>query len=121
MDRAREIYRSEKKCQKVMNKHYIIGFWITLGISIGLLVGGALTPPMFIIDGSIFKAVGLLFLWPTLAFGAKAVEDGRVAKLVLGNAHIQIGKDEDGNGLDDDFEAENKEIDEFKDDPYPDE
>lgn len=116
MDRAREIYRAEKKCQKVFNKHYIIGFWITLGISIGLLVGGALTPPMFIIDGSIFKAVGLLFLWPTLAFGAKAVEDGRVAKLVLGNAHIQIGKDENGNGLDDDWEAENNNDEEIVED-----
>lgn len=97
-----------------MNKHYIIGFWVTLGISIGLLVGGALTPPMFIIDGSIFKAVGLLFLWPSLAFGAKAVEDGRVAKLVLGNAHIQIGKDENNNGLDDDWESENNEEEEIE-------
>lgn len=121
MDRAREIYRSEKKCQKVFNKHYIIGFWVTLVISIGLMVGSALVPPLFIIDASIFKAVGLLFLWPTLAFGSKAVEDGRVAKLVLGNAHIQIGKDENNNGLDDDWEAEHQTNDDEKEDPYVDE
>lgn len=109
MNRAREIYRSEKKCQKALNKHYIIGFWVTLIISIGLLIGGALTPPMFIIDGSIFKAVGLLFLWPTLALGAKSIEEGRIAKLHLGQASLHIGEDNDGNGIDDDFEAETEE------------
>lgn len=112
MDRAREIYRAEKKCQKVFNKHYIIGFWITLGISIGLLVGGALTPPMFIIDGSIFKAVGELFLWPALALGAKSIEEGRIAKLHLGQASLHIGEDKDGNGLDDRYEAQQKEEEE---------
>lgn len=73
------------------------------------MVGSAFVPPLFVIDGSIFKAVGLLFLWPALAFGAKAVEDGRVAKLILGNAQIHIGKDKDENGLDDDWEKENNE------------
>lgn len=96
----------DNKCQKVLNKHYLIAFWITLGISIALFLGGALTPPMFIIDGSIFKAVGLLFLWPTLAFGAKAVEDGRIAKFNFGRSSINIGKDDDNNGLDDNYEKE---------------
>lgn len=91
-------------CQKVLNKHYIIAFWITLIISIGLFVGGALTPPRFLIDGSLFKAAGLLFLWPTLAFGAKAVEDGRIAKFNFGHGSINIGQDEDNNGLDDNYE-----------------
>ena len=109
------------KGQKTFHKHYVLAFWITLGISIGLMVGSAWVPPLFVIDGSIFKAVGLLFLWPALAFAALAVESGRVAKFNFGQGSIHIGKDEDGNGLDDDFEAENKEIDEFKDDPYPDE
>lgn len=93
-------------CQKVLNKHYLIAFWITLLISIGLFCGGSLTPPLFIIDGSIFKAVGLLFLWPSLAFGAKAVEDGRVAKFNFGHSSINIGKDDDNNGLDDNYEKE---------------
>ena len=94
------------KCQKILNKHYLIAFWITLLISIGLFLGGALTPPMFIIDGSIFKAVGLLFLWPTLAFGAKAVEDGRIAKFNFGRNSIHIGEDKDNNGIDDNYEKE---------------
>lgn len=120
MDKIREIYRSEKKCQKEFNKHYIIGFWVTLIVAVGLLITGFFMPPMAVIDGSILKAVGELMFWPAIAFGVKAVEDGRVAKLVLGNTQIQIGKDEDGNGIDDDFEAET-EVDDFKEDPYPEE
>ena len=110
MDRAREIYRSEKKCQKVFNRHYIIGFWVTLAVAVGLLITGFFMPPMAIIDGSILTAVGELMFWPAIAFGVKAVEDGRIAKLVLGNTQIQIGKDDNGNGLDDTWESENNEI-----------
>lgn len=91
--------------QKSLNRHYLIAFWVTLVLSIGLIVGGALTPPIFIIDGSIFTAVGLLFLWPTLAFGAKAVGDGRVAKFHFDHGSINIGQDSDGNGLDDNYEC----------------
>ena len=116
MEKEKDINR----CQKVFNKHYVIAFWVTLIISIGLMIGGALTPTLFIIDGSIFKAVGLLFLWPTLAFGAKAVEDGRVAKFNFGKASVHIGEDNNGNGLDDRYEAENITVDD-KEDPYIDE
>lgn len=100
--------KDTNKCQKVLKRHYIISFWITLAVAIGLIVGGALTPPMFIIDGSIFKAVGMLFLWAALAFGAKAVEDGRVAKFNFGQGSIHIGEDKDNNGLDDNYESEQK-------------
>lgn len=90
-------------CQKSLNRHYLIAFWVTLVLAIGLIVGGALTPPIFIIDGSIFTAIGLLFLWPTLAFGAKAVEDGKAAKFHFNHGSINIGQDSDGNGLDDNY------------------
>ena len=100
--------KDENKCQKVLKRHYIIAFWVTLIVAIGLIVGGALTPPMFVIEGSIFKAVGMLFLWAALAFAAKAVEDGRVAKFNFGQGSIHIGEDKDNNGLDDNYEAENE-------------
>lgn len=77
--------------KKIFNRHYVIAFWVTLTIAIALMVGGALTPPMFIIDGSIFKAVGEIFLWPALAFGAKALEDGKIAKISKGNTTVSIG------------------------------
>ena len=110
---SRMAKEQENKCQKAFNKHYVIAFWITLSIAIGLMIGGALTPPMFIIDGSIFKAVGELFLWPALALGAKAIEEGRIAKFNFGQGSIHIGEDKDGNGLDDGYEAQHQEEEEL--------
>jgi hypothetical protein len=97
------------KCQKVLHKHYVVAFWITLGISIGLMVGSAWVPPLFVIDGSTFKAVGLLFLWPALAFAALAVESGRVAKFNFGQGSIHIGEDENNDGFDDNWKKEQEE------------
>lgn len=102
MEKEKDINR----CQKVFNRHYVIAFWITLGVAIALLVAGFLTPPMAIIDGSILKAVGELMFWPAIAFGVKAVEDGRVAKLNFGQSSIHIGEDKDNNGFDDNWEKE---------------
>lgn len=103
----------DNKCQKAFNKHYIVAFWITLSISIGLMVGSAFVPPLFIIDSSIFKAVGLLFLWPSLALLAKSIEQGRVAKLNFGQGSIHIGQDENNNGFDDNWEEQHSEEDEI--------
>lgn len=95
-------------CQKVFNRHYVIAFWITLFFAVALLVTGFFMPPMAVIDGSILKAVGELMFWPAIAFGVKAVEDGRVAKINFGKATVRIGEDENNNGYDDDYEAENQ-------------
>lgn len=75
-------------------KQYIIAFWTTLIISIGLMVGGFFTPPKAEIDGSLLEATGLLFLWPALAFGNKALEEGKVAKINKGDTTITIGNDD---------------------------
>lgn len=109
------------KCQKVFNRHYVIAFWVTLCVAVALLITGFFMPPMAVIDGSILKAVGELMFWPAIAFGVKAVEDGRVAKINFGKTSVHIGDDKNGNGLDDGWEHQHKEIDEFKDDPYIDE
>lgn len=108
------------KCQKVFNRHYVIAFWTTLVVGIALIITGFFMPPMAVIDGSILKAVGELMFWPTIAFGVKAVEDGRVAKFHFGKSSIHIGEDKDGNGYDDAYDAEHR-MDEEKDDPYIDE
>lgn len=94
------------KCQKVFNKHYVIAFWVTLGVAVALLITGFFMPPMAVIDGSILKAVGELMFWPAIAFGVKAVEDGRVAKFNFGQASVHIGEDENNNGYDDNWEKE---------------
>lgn len=104
-------------CQKVFNRHYVIAFWVTLFFAVALLVTGFFMPPMAAIDGSILKAVGELMFWPAIAFGVKAVEDGRVAKINFGKATVRIGEDKDKNGLDDSYETQ-REMDTEKDDPY---
>jgi hypothetical protein len=84
----------------------MVAFWCTLIVAIGLIIGGFLIPPKGIIDGSVMTTVGELFLWPALGLGAKAIEDGRVAKFNFGNNSINIGVDENNNGLDDNYEQE---------------
>ncbi|MBQ2176783.1 MAG: hypothetical protein II453_17630 [Alphaproteobacteria bacterium] len=98
--------KEPNKCQKVFNRHYVVAFWVTLSVGVGLLVTGFFMPPMAVIDGSILKAVGELMFWPAIAFGVKAVEDGRVAKLNFGQSSIHIGEDKDNNGFDDNWEKE---------------
>ena len=76
-------------------KTYIIGFFVSLIVSIGLIIGGFFTPPKGVIDGSVLEAVGIIFLYPALAFGAKALEEGHTAKIVKGNTTISIGNQEE--------------------------
>lgn len=109
MESSREIYKDNQTCRKVFNKHYIVAFWCTLVVAIGLIIGGFLMPPKGVIDGSVMTSVGELFLWPALALGAKAIEEGRIAKFQIGHSTIHIGEDKDGNGLDDNWEKEQEE------------
>lgn len=77
-----------------LKKHYLWAFWISLICSIGLLLGGFFTPPTGQVDGSILEGAGLLFLWPALGFGAKALEENNRIKIQHGATTIQIGQDE---------------------------
>lgn len=76
-------------------KQYIIAFWSTLVIAIGLIVTGVCTPPYAEVDGSILESVGLLFLWPALSFGNKALEEGKTAKIQRGDTTISIGDNDE--------------------------
>ncbi len=77
-----------------LKKHYLIAFWISLTISIGLIIGGFLTPPQGEVDGSVLEAAGLIFLYPALSFAAKALEENNKIKIQHGQTTIQIGQDE---------------------------
>jgi hypothetical protein len=92
-------------------RHYIIAFWVTLSVSIGLIIGGFFMPPKGEIDGSVMTSVGELFLWPALAFAAKAIEEGKVVSFNAGHASVNVGKDEDGDGLDDAYQNAQQEED----------
>ena len=87
-------------------RQYVIAFWTTLLLAICLIVGGACTPPYAEIDGSILEASGLLFLWPALAFGNKALEEGKTAKIKRGNTTIQIGDVDDVGFQEEDFDED---------------
>lgn len=69
-------------------------FWICLIVSILLIVGGALTPPPFIIDSSIFIACGILFAFAALHVLDKAIEKGTGAKITKGDISLEIEKNE---------------------------
>lgn len=47
-------------------------------------------PPRGVIDSSVIMAVGELFLFPTLAFGGKALDDNHKVKISKGNLDIEI-------------------------------
>lgn len=89
-----------------LKKHYLWAFWISLICSIGLLVGGFLTPPTGQVDGSVLEGAGILFLWPALAFGAKALEEKNKIMIQHGQTTIQIGQDELEEGIEEDAETE---------------
>lgn len=78
-----------------IRNHYFVAFFVSLVISIGLIVGGFFMPPQGEIDGSVLKGVGELFLYPALAFAAKALDDDRKIKLQHGKTTITVGKTEE--------------------------
>ena len=66
-------------------------FYLTLALSILLIVGGFFCPPMGVIDGSVLTAVGEFFAFATLAQVPALIEatrNGRSIKLTKGNFDI---------------------------------
>ena len=82
-------------------KEAVIGnwtFWVCLFIAIFLLVGGALTPPAFIIDASIFRATGWLFAFAALGSFSRAVDKGLDASIKKGDFTFNVGKKDEDEG-----------------------
>lgn len=70
-------------------------FLITVMVSVGLIIASFLTPPMWIIDGSVLAAVGELFGFAALAEVGAAIERGHTASISHGNTTIEIRKEEE--------------------------
>lgn len=68
-------------------------FYICLTVSLSLIIGGFLVPPMGVIDGSVLTAVGELIVFPALAFGMRAVELGYDLRLQHGDTTMHISND----------------------------
>lgn len=87
-----------------VRRHYYIAFFVSLFVAISLMVGGFFCPPKGKIDGSVLEAVGIIFLWPALAFGAKALEEGHRAQIRKGDTTITLGEVlKDGDGFDEPY------------------
>ena len=70
-------------------------FLVSFFVSVGLIVGGFLVPPMGIIDGSILTAIGELLLFPTLLYAFRALELGYKFKFSKGDTSIEVHKKEE--------------------------
>lgn len=68
-------------------------FYITLTVSLMLIVGGFLVPPLGIIDGSVLTAVGLLLMFATLAQVPAIIDaarNGKSIKLTKGDFTAEV-------------------------------
>ena len=73
-------------------------FYLTLAISLLLIIGGFLLPPMGIIDGSVLTAVGELLMFGVLAqlpALIDAAKNGKSIKLTKGNSSIEVTSADD--------------------------
>ena len=72
-------------------KGHWIAFWICLLAAIFLMIGGAITPPPFEVDASIFKCVGWLFGFAALSQFPSIVQSGMKAIFRHGNTSLTVG------------------------------
>lgn len=77
-------------------------FLICLLTSVSLIIGSFLTPPLWIIDGSVLMAVGELFAFASLAQIVAAIERGKKAKISKGNMSLEVGENNDNKKENDD-------------------
>ena len=73
-------------------------FYLTLAISLLLIIGGFLLPPMGIIDGSVLTAVGELLMFGVLAqlpALIDAAKNGKSIKLTKGDSSIEVSSTQD--------------------------
>lgn len=73
-------------------------FYITLAVSIGLIVGGFFVPPLGIIDGSVITSVGLLLMFAVVAQIPdilRTIREGKHIKLSKGDFEVEVSADKD--------------------------
>ena len=81
-----------------MNSNAMKIFYLTLAISLLLIIGGFLLPPMGIIDGSVLTAVGELLMFGVLAqlpAIIDAAKNGKSIKLTKGDSSIEVSSPQD--------------------------
>ena len=74
-------------------------FYLTLAISLLLIIGGFLLPPMGIIDGSVLTAVGELLMFGVLAqvpHLLDAAKNGKSVKISKGDFSAEVSSETKG-------------------------
>lgn len=97
--------------RSLFKNHYTIAFFVTLAVALGLIIASMFIPPKGKVDPSVLTAVGEIFLWPALAMGAKALDDGKKARLQKGDMTLTIGDTDDDNDEKDDCYGRSEEDD----------
>lgn len=69
-------------------------FYITLTVSLMLIAGGFLVPPIGVIDGSVLTAVGLLLMFATIDKIPAAIKAGRSIRLQTGDFSAELSAPE---------------------------
>jgi len=67
-------------------------FYVTFFVSLVLIIGGFLVPPVGVIDGSVITSVGLLLMFAVVAqipSFLKAVNEGKRIKLQKGDFSVE--------------------------------
>ena len=70
-------------------------FFICLGVSIALGVGGFFCPPLGSIDGSILTFIGLLLGYATLAVAGQNLANGKDVTFKHGDTSVTVNDEED--------------------------
>jgi len=78
-----------------IRNHYFAAFFVTLAVSIGLLITSFLLPPQGTIDPSVLQGTAIIFCWPALAFAAKALDDNKRVKIDTKVGTITVGHPKD--------------------------
>lgn len=68
-------------------------FIINFAVSILLIVGGFLVPPVGIIDGSVLTAVGLLLMFSAIEKIPEAIKAGRNLKIQKGDFSAEVSSE----------------------------
>lgn len=84
-------------------------FLVCLLTSVGLILASFVTPPMWIIDGSVLAAVGELFAFAALAEVAAAIERGHSASITHGGTTIEVRKEDEIVRTEDKYEEKEEE------------
>lgn len=69
-------------------------YYLNLTISIVLIIGGFLVPPIGIVDGSVLTAVGLLLMFSVVERIPEAVKAGKTVKISKGDSSVEISSEE---------------------------